>query len=255
MPPKPIFDLPHYERLNETREAFLREFLPAWIGRLGLNTAIDVGCGLGYFSRALQGLGLRVTACDGRRENVEEASRRYPQISFRVANVEDSALESLGKFDLVFCFGLLYHLENPFAALRNLHALTGKVLLVESMCVPGGRALLDLREEGKTEDQGLNFVAFYPTEPCLVKMLHSAGFPFVYRFSRMPEHEAFHEGGTRKQMRTMLAASKDTLEFPILVRATDPPQIVDPWATGWGKVRGSADRLRALLRPDRVRTR
>jgi SAM-dependent methyltransferase len=253
MPPKPIFDRPHYQRINEAREAFVREFLPAWIDGLSLKTAIDVGCGQGYFSEALQRLGLSVTACDARQENVEEALRKYPQISFRVANVENGDLKDFGKFDLVFCFGLLYHLENPFAALRNLHTLTVKVLILESMCVPGGRALLDLREEGKTEDQGLNFVAFYPTESCLIKMLHYAGFPFVYRFSHMPEHEHFHEGGTRRQMRTVLAASEDALEFSNLERATDSPQIVDPWATGWGKVRGTAGRLRALLRPDRVR--
>ena len=54
---------------------------------------------------------------------------RYPNIPFYIANVEDSSIAHLGKFDLVLCFGLLYHLENPFAAMRKLYALTTKSLL------------------------------------------------------------------------------------------------------------------------------
>ena len=61
---------------------------------------------------------------DGRQENVEEAQRRFPQIPFRICNAQESALRDLGRFDLVFCFGLLYHLENPLIAIRQLCAMT-----------------------------------------------------------------------------------------------------------------------------------
>ena len=254
MQPKPVFELPHYQLLNETREAFLKELLPTWIRELDLKSAIDVGCGQGYFSGTLQSLGLDVTACDGRRENIEIAARNHLGVNFRVANAEDPALATLGKFDLTFCFGLLYHLENPFIAIRNLQGLAGKVLMLESVCIPGDRAILDLRDEGKTEDQGLNFVAFYPTEACLVKMLHCSGFPHVYRFRRMPDHEDFREGRTQGRVRTIMTASRAPLNFSILVEASDPPQVVNPWATGWGKVRGSAHVLRNALRPVKEKT-
>ena len=102
-------------------------------------------------------------------------------MEFRVADAEDGRVGSLGKFDLTLCFGLLYHLENPFAAIRNLFALTAKVALLEAMCLPGDEPVLGVREEGPTEDQALRYIALYPTENCLVKLLYRSGFPFVYR--------------------------------------------------------------------------
>src|SRR5262249_31737188 len=137
-----IFDRSHYQSLNEARGAVVRQLLSELRPMLNLQTAVDVGCGLGYFSGLLHSLGLGVTAIDGRRENVEEAQRRFPEIPFHVINAEDSALLDLGHFDLVFCFGLLYHLENPFMTIRHLHAMTLKLLLVEAVCFPSSEPIL-----------------------------------------------------------------------------------------------------------------
>ena len=117
---------------SETRDArmeFLRRVIPPWQPLLGLHTALDLGCGVGYFSTMLRDLGLSVTAADARPKNIAEARSRHPGIDFRVADAEDASLASLGTFDLVVCFGLLYHLENPLRAMRNLRALTGKILV------------------------------------------------------------------------------------------------------------------------------
>jgi len=61
-------------------------------------------------------------------ENIEEARNRLPALNFRVADAEDPSLWGL-TFDLVFLLRIaLPNFENPFRAVRNLHALTGKVL-------------------------------------------------------------------------------------------------------------------------------
>ena len=102
----------------------------------------------GYFSALLQALHLDVLALDGRAENIEEARSRVPGVEFRLADAEDSAVRALGKFDLTLCFGLLYHLENPFAAIRNLFALTRKIALVEGVCLPWDEPTLGVLDEG-----------------------------------------------------------------------------------------------------------
>ena len=210
--------------------------------QLTLASALDVGCGIGHFSKFLLDMGFSVVAVDGREENVKEGQRRYPEIKFLTKNVEDPGLPEVGSYDFVLCVGLLYHLENTFRAIRNLHSLTGKLLLIETMCVPGRQPTMDLLDEGPGEDQGLNSVAFYPSESCLIKMLHRAGFPFVYRFERSPEDEQFSSTVWRKRSRTFLAASRVALSGSNLQLAKEPTRIVpgssDPWNTRLSRLRG-----------------
>ncbi len=226
---------------TKVRQAFAGELLEAVRKEIDIVSALDVGCGVGYFSKFLFDMRLEVMAIDGREENTREAKKRYPEITFITRNVEDSALPEIGTFDFVLCVGLLYHLENPLRAIRNLRAMTGKVLLVESMCIPGRDASMALLDEDRAHDQGLDYVAFYPTEACLVKMLYRAGFPFVYTFERLPEDPQFSTTVWRKRPRTFLAASLIPLTMPNLALAMERSQPVqahsDRWRTNPSKVR------------------
>ena len=243
-----IFDHPAYSRISEARGALLRRVLPEFREKLALRTALDVGCGLGYFSVLLRENGFRVWALDGREENVEEARKRHPEIEFLAANIEDSAVRQAGSFDLVLCMGLLYHLQNPFQALRNLEAVTGRILLIESMCVPEPGPVLLLLDEGSTEDQGLRHVAFYPSEDCLIMMCHRAGFAFVYRFARLPDHEDFQPIWRGMRRRTMLAASREPLDFSSLIPVDGNLTFEDYWSTAGPRSRSPAGRLAEFLR-------
>ena len=215
------FDSDLTRGLTEARQSFIRELLGVLRRQIQLDSALDMGCGVGYFSKFLSDLDFRILAVDGREENVVEGRSRYPEIAFVTRNVEDPALPEMGVFDFVLCVGLLYHLENPFRAIRSLHSLTGKVLVIEAMCAPGCDPSLQLVDEYEAEDQGLNYVAFYPTEACLVKMLYRAGFPFVYGFEKLPEHSQLHASLSRRKERTMLAASKEPLSTTDLILAPD----------------------------------
>ncbi len=224
-----VFDHKHYEELNRSRSEVVSRLLAELKSPLNLHTAVDVGCGLGYFSALLQSLGLEVTAADGRRENAEEAARRVPNVHFHTINAEDATLRSLGTFDLVFCFGLLYHLENPFLTIRHLHAMTKSLLLVEGLIYPGDEPIMGLVDETPFEDQGLRNYAFYPTEACLVKMLYRAGYPHVHRFTAPPDHPEYHDTPSARKNRTALAASLRPLASAFLAEIPEPPSAAKPW--------------------------
>jgi SAM-dependent methyltransferase len=247
-PSQSVFDMPHYQRLTESRERFLRRVLPALCEQLVLRSALDAGCGVGFFSSLLQSMGLDVVAFDGRQDNVAEARRRYAGVEFRQADVEDPRLVEWGRFDLVLCFGLLYHLENPFRAIRNLQALADKVLLIESMTIPEERPFLALRDEGSSEDQGLRWIAFYPSEACLAKMLYRSGFPLVARFSELPDHPDFHATLVRRRVRSFLLAAKVPVKLPFLEELVEPQTELDPWTTPFAAVQEQAERLAGFVR-------
>jgi tRNA (mo5U34)-methyltransferase len=243
-----VFDLEESVRFVEARGEFLRRFLAAFRDRLQLRTALDAGCGVGYFSGLLQQMGFEVSAFDGRQDNVEEARRRHPGVRFFVADIDELKVEKLGTFDLVLCFGLLYHLENPLRAVRRLHAVTGKVLLIESVCGPEQAPLFYMRDEPALEDQALNAVACYPSEGALVKMAYTAGFPAVYRAARLPEHEDFRPSLGRKPRRTIIVAPVSPIQDASLVLADEPSGRGDLWSTDPTGLLKMGRKLRTFLK-------
>ena len=248
------FDQRHYVELIRARGAALRRVLRQIVPAMGLANALDAGCGIGFFAQMLADMGLRVRGFDGRLDNVIEARQRFPGIPFHQGDVESAEIANFGSFDLVLCFGLLYHLENPMRAIRNLRGLTGKALLVESMCVPGDAPRLTLREEPSQDDQSLTDIAFYPSEVCLVKMLYRAGFANVYRLARMPEHDDFRETADHARRRTMLLATPGSVEASCLERIAQPREPRDPWTKLSAEPESIALRVRRFLdKPGRMR--
>lgn len=227
----------------EVRQIFTKELLDDLASKFKISSAVDVGCGVGYFSKFLHDFGFRVTGIDGREGNVEESRRRYPDITFLSANAEDLHPEELGSFDLVLCFGLLYHLENPFRVIRNLYSIAQQVLLVESMCAPGTSPVLELLDEYKGVNQGLNHVAFYPTESCLVKMLYRAGFPFVYGFAKLPAHDMFRATLRFSKQRTILLASRSSVSSSKVHLIPEPVRPWNIWTTRYQRIMDGALRM------------
>jgi FkbM family methyltransferase len=214
---------------------------------LGLSTAVDAGCGVGFFSQTLAECGLSTCGFDARAENVEEARRRFVGIPFEQADVEAREISQLGPFDLVLCFGLLYHLENPLQAIRNLHAITEKCLVLESMCLPEKRCSLLLRQEPRQDDQSLTEMACYPSESSLVKMLYRAGFAKVYRVTPLPDHDDFRETLEHNRRRTVLLASQIPIDVSGFRLVLEPPETEDPWAKSLPPSTALLQRVRRFL--------
>lgn len=241
------FDRKEYRALIEAREQMLRRIVKRLKPALGLATAVDAGCGVGFFSQTLAECGLFTYGFDARAENVEEARRRFPGIPFEQADVEAREISRLGQFDLVLCFGLLYHLENPLQAIRNLRAITEKCLVLESMCLPEERCSLLLRQEPRQDDQSLTEIACYPSESSLAKMLYRAGFAKVYRVTSLPDHDDFRETREHAQRRTVLVASRAPIEVAGFRLVLEPQETEDPWAKNLPPRTALLHRIRRFL--------
>jgi FkbM family methyltransferase len=224
------FDQKEYRQLIEARGETIKRVVGKLKPALGLSNAVDAGCGVGFFSQTLAECGLNVCGFDGRGENVTEARRRIPHIPFEQGDIEERAILQLGRFDLVLCFGLLYHLENPMLAIRNLLGLTEKCLLLESMCLPEEKSSMLLRAEPRQEDQSLTDVACYASEGGLVKMLYHAGFAKVYRVMPLPDHDDFRETSEHARRRTVLLASIAPIDIAGFRLIPEPYEAEDPWA-------------------------
>ena len=180
-----VFDLPHTEAILIERLRLVATVLRYANTTMRAATLLDVGCGVGNASRRItQDYGLRVTGVDLRAENVVEAKIRSTQEEYIAHDLErpcgpDCPLAGR-TFDVTLCLGLLYHLENPFAAVRHIARHTGQILIVESRVSPGGTPHARLSQEGPGVDQSGAGLALVPSSSALCVMLASCGFKGLY---------------------------------------------------------------------------
>lgn len=118
-----------------------------WIDRCSPGARVlDLFCANGAFAiRAAQAGATEVVGIDAEASRITVANllaeiiEPYVNASmrFHVADVHD--VEKFGnQFDIVMCFGGLYHISDPVSMLERLRALTGRYLLLQtSHVVPG----------------------------------------------------------------------------------------------------------------------
>lgn len=182
------FDTPEAVALNKARLDHLDS--------LGLDLkgkrVLDVGCGVGHLAKFFLQKGCDVVCLDGRAENIKKLHSIYPDLTAHtIANVETDSLSKFGRFDIVFCYGLLYHTENPVAALRNMSAVCDGQLLLETMICDSNLPVVRLEDETKTFSQALSGIGCRPSPSFVVLALNRVGFKDVYGPRVEPEHHEF----------------------------------------------------------------
>jgi hypothetical protein len=100
-------------------------------------------------------------------------------------------LGDFGKFDIVHCYGLLYHLEQPAIAIEAMAAVCSGVLLLET-CVSMGHEL-DLNpvlENSQDFSQAFTGCGCRPNRSWIFQELQKS-FEFVYLTRTQPKHPEF----------------------------------------------------------------
>jgi len=207
------FNSAYYLAVNNARDEVFHRLIPLLIEEKRLVSAIDVGCGIGHYSSYLTSLGLHVTGLDGRSENISSAQTSNPETRFISASIEDLADVEIGSYDLVFCAGLLYHLENPFKAIRNMRALCKSVCVVESRVHWSDFPLALFVRDGDGPTQALAHYAMILTRRCLINMLYASGFDHVYSFAVSSSHPELSGSGLKRPRRHFFVASLEPLSL------------------------------------------
>lgn len=183
-----VFDTPEALQINTARLQHLDSLgLP-----LANTSVLDLGCGVGHLARFFVDKGCKVTCVDGRAENIDEVRRRLPSAEAYVGDVQTDRLSRFGRFPVVLCYGLLYHLENPAAALRNMASACDGILLLETVISDHELPVVRLLDEPRlTTNQALSGLGCRPTPAFVAMALTRAGFDFVYAPRFAPEHPDF----------------------------------------------------------------
>lgn len=201
---------PTVASIHATRAAMLEAPVRAALAAAGPGArALDLACCEGWFShRLLEWGAAEVVGVDIREQSIRRAElvREHLGVGadvlrFRCADVLDLDPDELGRFDVVLCLGLVYHVEHPMGILRLGRRLTDGLFAVESQTARietpallgfGARhafestdAAMAVHFEADQSDNPLasygGVVSFCPNPQALSLMLRAAGFEDVER--------------------------------------------------------------------------
>jgi SAM-dependent methyltransferase len=175
---------------------------------------LDLGCGDGVYAIEAGLQGAEVLAIDARTERMTAgiacASRHgLTNVTFQQEDVRNVGLATHGEFDVVYCLGLLYHLDVPdvFRVLENLQQMCTGLLVIDTW-VSGtpeievthlGRPYAGVRvREHSDEDPAEmrrrrllnsidNALSFHFTRAALFRVVYDVGFSSVFECVGPPE--------------------------------------------------------------------
>ncbi len=191
------------------------------------SSVLEVGAGIGDHSHYFLDRGCRTTITEARQENLRLLRKRYPSADVRRLDLEDPVTLPGAPFDVVYCYGTLYHLSRPAPAIRYLSDNCSRTLLLET-CVSFGDELTVNRtpEDRRAPSQALSGTGCRPTRPWMMRELQKH-FEFVYVPVTQPNHDEFPIDWTRRDRhgavlaRAVFVASRSHVESPLL--ATELP--------------------------------
>jgi hypothetical protein len=186
--------------------------------QLSGSTVLEVGAGIGDHSSFYLDRDCDLTITEAREENLELIRSRYPDVRVVALDMEKPGAFSGGPFDIVHCYGLLYHLSEPASALRFLAANTRRLLLLET-CVSFGEAseIRNTPEIRNSPTQAFSGLGCRPTRPWVFNQLKTL-FPHVYIPKTQPNHEEFpidwrdQENHSCHLQRAVFVGSREKLE-------------------------------------------
>jgi SAM-dependent methyltransferase len=135
----------------------------------------------------------RLIGLEARQENIERAQLAVEllgkgNVDFIRVDLDKESLERFGRFDAVFCAGLLYHLAQPWRLIEEIAKVTDRLFLdthysdVDEVTVNG--YVGSVYHEGGYADplSGLSESSFWMTLPCLMDTLSRVGFVVRHRY-------------------------------------------------------------------------
>ncbi len=222
---KEAFLNPAYRRHTQRRQEHLASLgLP-----LANSTVLEVGAGMGDHTSFFLDRGCQVVSTEARPENLDELRAQYPDLNVRQLDLENPDPTLNETFDIIYCYGLLYHLGKPAEAIEFMAKHCGKMLLLETCVSFGDEEAINLCvENAENVGQSASGQGCRPTRSWVYRELKKH-FEHVYLPTTQPNHEEFpldwtspHSGSLS---RAVFIASRHELESPVLVEAIPMQQI------------------------------
>ena len=140
----------------------------------------ELGAGFGDIGGFFSMLGSRVTCLEGRAINVTEIVKRYPGVVAVEFDCNNPLPLELRKMDFIIHFGVLYHLRDPSASLRDACKCTNEMVL-ETECADSNdpNFFRPTKEAIYIKDHALDGIGCSPSPAFIERILTEEGMSFT----------------------------------------------------------------------------
>jgi len=160
---------------------------------LNLNNknVLETGCGgIGNITQCLLSLNANVTLNDSRIENInfllKTINKEIPYNNWDLNEI----LPDDKIFDIIFCYGTLYHLTKPDIAIKNLSKICKEYLIISTVTNGTNDDTSNILFEHNSPTQGHYGYGCRPGRQFVYNEL-SKNFKYVYMLKTQPNHEDF----------------------------------------------------------------
>jgi hypothetical protein len=219
MPNADGFRTDEYQRHNLRRQEHLATLGLKIAGR----SVLEVGAGIGDHTSFFIDRGCTVTATDARPDNLAVLSRRFPGVRTLLFDADRSVPRELSAHEIVYAYGVLYHLRRPAQGLASLASLCSAMLLLETCVSYGDESAINLVvEDPANPTQSVCGHGCRPTRPWVFAALRE-NFPFAYLTRTQPWHPEFPIDWSRPTAnstglyRSVFVGSREPIASPLLL--------------------------------------
>ncbi|MBW8011424.1 MAG: methyltransferase domain-containing protein [Chloroflexi bacterium] len=130
-----------YTRVSNLVKHAFPALVEACGGTMQGKRVLDVACNCGGFSveaaklKSEYILGIDIVDHYIEQANFIKRALGLHHMNFKVMDIDNLDKSTVGLFDVVFCFGILYHLENPIHTMRRLASVTKNIMLVDTSVI------------------------------------------------------------------------------------------------------------------------
>ncbi|MGD1872792.1 MAG: class I SAM-dependent methyltransferase [Mastigocoleus sp.] len=197
------------------------------LASLGLNinnsSVLEVGAGIGDHTGFFLERGCEVLSTEPRIENLRVLQSRHKRVCTLNLDMENPPGKLQGLFDIVYCYGLLYHLATPREGIDFMAKHCCNLLLLETCVSSGSGEYINLCDEYAADmTQSISGKGCRPTRKWIYSQL-KRHFEFVYMPITQPNHPEFPidwtsiESNPNDLIRSIFIASRHKLNNPLLV--------------------------------------
>lgn len=227
--PPPKIDFHSFPYLRHTQRRL--EHLASLGLPIAGNSVLEVGAGIGDHTSFFLDRNCDVTIAEPREENLSILRSRFPNQTILCLDLEkpEPGILPQEKFDIVYCYGVLYHVREPKRAIQYMARVCSKFLLLETCVSYGDEQKINIVQEN--QDVASQAISGYGCRPTRSWVFHALreNFEFVYMPVTQPWDEEFPlnwvsptEGPSFT--RAVFVASRQSMENDVLIEGIPTKQ-------------------------------